>query len=154
MAFADYYHTLIAGVAEISIDNDKIRVHKFWIALDPGVAVQPDNIIDQITGSIIFGMGGALEERITIKNGLVQQTNFHDYRLQRMSDAPEIAVEIIANGNEPTGVGQTGAVLVAPALASAFYALTGKRLRHMPFITDRVRTILAGHEYRNSNKIS
>ncbi len=143
IAFADYHDTLLAGAAEISIVDGKIKVHEFWTAVDPGVAVQPDNIRDQIIGSVIFGLGNALTERITFKNGLVQQSNFHDYSVPRMSDVPTVHVEVMANGDTPTGVGQTGAVLVAPAIACAFNRLTGKRLRHMPFIPERVRTALA-----------
>lgn len=143
IAFADYHSTLLAGAAEISIVDRRIKVHEFWTAVDPGVAVQPDNIRDQIIGSVIFGLGNALTERITFKNGLVQQSNFHDYTVPRMSDLPTIHVQVMANGDTPTGVGQTGAVLVAPAIACAFYRLSGKRLRHMPFIPERIQAALA-----------
>ena len=142
IAFADYHDTLLAGAAEISIVDERIKVHEFWTAVDPGVAVQPDNIVDQIIGSVVFGLGGALTERITFKNGRVQQSNFHEYIIPRMSDIPTIHVEVMANGDRPTGVGQTAAVLVAPAIANAFHRLSGKRLRHMPFTTDRVQAAL------------
>jgi isoquinoline 1-oxidoreductase beta subunit len=143
IAFADYHETLVAGACEISLNNNRIIVHDFWISVDPGVAVQPDNIRDQMTGGVVFGLGNALSERITIKNGLVEQSNFHDYRVPRMSDVPNIHVRVMANGKEPTGVGQTAAVLVAPAISTAFHRLTGKRLRHMPFTTERVAAALA-----------
>lgn len=143
IAFADYHDTLLAGAAEISINNNQIKVHEFWVAIDPGIAIQPDNITAQMEGSVTFGLGNALMERITFKNGLVQQSNFHDYTVPKMTDVPVLHVEILANGDKPTGVGQTGAVLVAPAIACAFHRLTGKRLRHMPFTLDRVQTALA-----------
>ncbi|MBT4889429.1 MAG: xanthine dehydrogenase family protein molybdopterin-binding subunit [Rhodospirillales bacterium] len=143
VAFAEYHGTLIAGAAEISITDYQIKVHEFWVAVDPGVVVQPDNTRDQIIGSVVFGLGNALTERITFKNGLVQQSNYHDYVIPGISDVPNIHVETLANGDTPTGVGQTGAVLVAPAIACAFNRLTGKHLRHMPFITERVQSALA-----------
>ena len=142
IAFADYHHTLVAGAAEISQDNGKIKVHEFWSAIDPGVAVQPGNIKDQVAGAVIFGLGNALMERITIKDGLVQQSNFHDYSVPKMGDTPAIHVDVRASGEHPTGVGQTAAVLVAPAISSAFYRLTGKRLRRMPFTPGRVLELL------------
>lgn len=143
IAFADYHHTLLAGAAEISLHNNQIAVHEFWVAMDPGIAVQPDNIKAQVEGAVTFGLGNALYERITFKQGLVQQSNFDDYKVPRMSDIPKINIEILANGDEPTAVGQASAVLVAPAIANAFARLTGKRLRHMPFTAERVSTVLA-----------
>ena len=143
IAFANYHDSLLAGAVEISLSGEKIVVHDVWVAIDPGVAIQPENIKDQMSGAIIFGLGNALTERITIKDGLVQQSNFHDYLVPRMSDVPQIHVEVMANGEKPTGVGQTSAVLVAPAIASAFHKLTGARLRHMPFTPERVRTALS-----------
>ncbi|MFT5350571.1 MAG: isoquinoline 1-oxidoreductase beta subunit, partial [Gammaproteobacteria bacterium] len=142
LAFADYHHSLLAGIAEISVNNMQIKVHEFWVAIDPGIAVQPHNIESQVEGAVIYGLGGALSERITFKNGLVQQSNFDDYIVPRMSDVPKINVEILANGDEPTAVGQASAVLVTPAIANAFASLTGKRLRHMPFTQERIEQIL------------
>ncbi len=142
IVFAEYHHTLIAGVADISLENDIIKVHDFWVAIDPGVAVQPDNIRAQVMGSVIYGLGNALTERITFKNRLVQQANFNDYKVPTMADAPRVHIELLPGGHEPAAVGQTGAVLVAPAIANAFERLTGKRLRHMPFTRERVRSVL------------
>ena len=142
LAFAEYHHTLIAGVVDMSLELDRIRVHDVWVAIDPGVAVQPDNIRAQVMGAVVYGLGNALKERITFKNGRVQQANFNDYPLPTMADSPRIHVELLPGGDEPTAVGQTGAVLVAPAIANAFARLTGKRLRHMPFTRERVRYLL------------
>ena len=142
VAFAEYHHTLVAGIAEISLEKDLIKVHNFWTAIDPGVAVQPDNIRGQVMGAVVYGLGNALTERITFKNGRVQQANFNDYLLPTMADTPTIHIELLPGGDEPSAVGQTGAVLVAPAIANAFARLTGKRLRHMPFTRERVREAL------------
>ncbi|MDE0157818.1 MAG: molybdopterin-dependent oxidoreductase [Gammaproteobacteria bacterium] len=142
IAFAEYHHTLIAGIAEISLEGDLIRVHDIWVAIDPGVAVQPDNIRAQVMGAVVYGVGSALTERITFRNGRVQQANFDDYPVPTMADSPRVHMEILPGGDEPSAVGQTGAVLVAPAIANAFERLTGKRLRHMPFTRERVREAL------------
>lgn len=146
LAFVDYHGSLLAGVAEISVEPNqgKIRVHQFWAVIDPGIAIQPDNIKAQLQGAIIFGLGNALLERITFRNGVPQQSNFHDYSLMRMADVPRIHIEIMPSSAQPTAVGQTGAVLVAPAIANAFARLTGKRLRHMPFLDTRVLNALNG----------
>ena len=138
IAFAEYHHTLIAGVVDMSLEQDRIRVHDVWVAIDPGISVQPDNIRAQVMGAVVYGLGNALTERITFKNGQVQQANFNDYTLPTMADTPRIHIELLSAGNEPTAVGQTGAVLVAPAIANAFTRLTGARLRHMPFTRERV----------------
>ena len=143
-AFAEYHHTLTAGIAAISLERDLIKVHDVWVAIDPGVAVQPDNIRTQVMGAVVYGLGNALTERITFKNGRVQQANFNDYALPTMADAPRVHIEILPSGNAPSAVGQTGAVLPTPAIANAFASLTGKRLRHMPFTGERVRKTLMG----------
>ena len=93
-------------------------------------------------GAVVYGLGNALTERITFRNGRVQQMNFNDYKLPTMADTPGIHIEVLPGGDEPSAVGQTGAVLVAPAIANAFERLTGKRLRHMPFTRERVRDSL------------
>ena len=92
--------------------------------------------------AVVYGLGNALTERITFRNGRVQQANFNDYTLPTMANSPRIHIEILPGGYEPSAVGQTGAVLVAPAIANAFERLTGKRLRHMPFTRERVRDTL------------
>ena len=143
IAFAYYKGTLLAGAAEVSIMRTGIRVHEFWVAIDPGIAVQPDNIRAQVMGAVVFGLGNALTERITFKNGLVQQANYNDYLVPKMNEIPRIHIELLPSGTRPTAVGQTAAVLVAPAIANAFAKLSGKRLRHMPFTTDRVNKALA-----------
>jgi len=144
-AFIDYSGTLTAGIAEASIDrsNGQIHVHNFWCTLDCGVAVQPDNVVAQTESSIVYGLGMALSERITIKDGAVEQSNFYDYRVPRMNEVPMMHIEVIATDNHPTGVGQMATPLVAPAISGAVAQLTGARLRHTPFTPERVKKALA-----------
>src|SRR2546425_1240681 len=138
-AFVDY-GTMVAGVAEVSIDRRQgaIRVHNFWCAIDPGIAVQPDNIVAQTESSIVYGLGLALSERITFKDGVVQQSNFYDYLVPRMRDVPEMHIKLMPTPNPPTGVGQMATPLVAPAIARAVSVVTKAKLRHTPFIAERV----------------
>ena len=108
LAYIDYSGSQVAGIAEVSVDRKSgtIRVHDFWVAIDPGIAVQPDNIAAQVEGSVVFGMGLALTEQITIVEGEVQQPNFYDYSVMRMKDIPEIHVRVLSTPNRPTGAGQ------------------------------------------------
>jgi isoquinoline 1-oxidoreductase beta subunit len=144
-AFVDYSNTMVAGVAEVSVDRQSgaLRVHNFWCAIDPGIAVQPDNILAQTESSIVYGLGLALSERITFKDGMVQQSNFYDYLVPRMRDVPEMHIKLMPTPNPPTGVGQMATPLVAPAIASAVRAATRAKLRHTPFIPERVLAALS-----------
>jgi isoquinoline 1-oxidoreductase subunit beta len=143
-AFIDYSASLLAGAAEVSLDraSGQIRVHNFWCAIDCGVAVQPDNVAAQSESSIVYGLGLALSERISIKDGAVEQSNFYDYRVPRMNEVPMMQVEVIPTDNPPTGAGQMATPLVAPAIGSAIAQLTGVRLRHTPFTPERVKAAL------------
>src|SRR5215212_4658443 len=144
LSYIDYSASQAAGIAEISLDRSsgQIKVHNFWCTIDCGVAVQPDNVIAQTEGSIVYGVGMTLSERISIKDGAVEQSNFYDYRLPRMNEVPEMHVEVIQTDNHPTGAGQMGTPLVAPAISNAIAQLTGVRLRHTPFTPERVKTAL------------
>jgi isoquinoline 1-oxidoreductase subunit beta len=144
-AFIDYSGSQVAGIVEISLDrpSGEIKVHNFWCTIDCGVAVQPDNVIAQEESSIVYGLGVALTELITVKNGQVEQSNFYDYRVPRMKDVPAMHVEVIQTDNHPTGAGQMATPLVAPAIANAFAELTGVRLRRPPFMPERVKKALA-----------
>jgi isoquinoline 1-oxidoreductase beta subunit len=113
-------------------------VHNFWCAIDQGIAVQPDNVIAQTESSIVYGLGMALTERITIADGAVQESNFYDYTVMRNRDVPEIYIEVMVTDNHPTGVGQMATPLVGPAVSNAVAALTGARVRHSPLLPERV----------------
>ena len=143
-AYIDYSGTQIAAVVEISVDrkSGKIKFHNVWCAIDCGVAVQPDNVVAQTESSIVYGIGLALTERISIKDGAVEQSNFYDYVVSRNSDVPPMFVEVIQTENHPTGVGQMATPLITPAVSNAMMALTGVRLRHAPFTEERVKKAL------------
>src|SRR5919197_621736 len=143
-AFLDYSGSQVAGIAEVSVDraSGQIKVHNFWCTIDCGVAVQPDNVAAQSESSIVYGLGLALIERITVKNGAVEQSNFYDYRVPRMNEVPLMHVEVIPTDNHPTGVGQMATPLIAPAISGAVMQLTGVRLRHTPFTPERVKAAL------------
>jgi isoquinoline 1-oxidoreductase beta subunit len=145
IGYIDYSGSQVAAMAEVSVDrgSGQIKVHDFWCAIDCGIAVQPDNIVAQTESSIVYGLGLALLERISIKNGAVEQSNFYDYQLPRMSDVPQMHVDVIVTDNHPTGAGQMATPLVTPVIASAVAELTGKRLRHTPFTPERVKAALA-----------
>jgi isoquinoline 1-oxidoreductase beta subunit len=143
-AFIIYNGTLMSSVAEVSVDRSTghIKVHKFWCVVDCGIAVQPDNIVAQFEGGIVYGLGLALTEEISIRGGVVQQSNFYDYRVARMNDVPDIDVEVIPTDHYPTGVGQMSVVMVAPAVSNAVARLTGVRLRDTPMTPARVKKAL------------
>lgn len=143
-AFIDYSDSLLGGIADISVDraSGQIKVHNFWCAMDCGIPVQPDNVVAQTESSIVYGLGMALTERITVKDGAIEQSNFYDYQVMRMRDIPQMHIEIIPTNNPPTGAGQMATPLVAPAINNAFAALTGKRLRETPMLPERVKKAL------------
>lgn len=137
--------SLGAGIVEISLDRNsgKIRVHKVWVAINGGLIVQPEAARHNVESGIIYGLSSVLKERATVRNGAVQQSNFHDYEVLRMSEAPEeLHVEFVDAATKPTGIGEVGNPFIAAAVANAFHALTGKRLYHMPFTPERVKAAL------------
>ncbi|MEO0720469.1 MAG: molybdopterin cofactor-binding domain-containing protein, partial [Pseudomonadota bacterium] len=145
LAFAGYGDSMAAGVAEISLDRESgvIAVKNFWTTVDAGLIVSPDNSLAQIEGGVVHGVSSALKERITIVDGEVQQNNFYDYEILRIDETPEIAVDIAKVHAPPTSIGEVSTPVVAPAIANAFFALSGRRLRHMPFTPERVLAALA-----------
>jgi len=137
--------SLGAGVAEISLNRQtgKIRVHKVWAAIDGGTIVQPGPAKANVESAIIYGLSSMLHERVTLKDGVVEQSNFHDYSLMRMSDLPEeMHVQFVDVDTRPTGLGEIGNPFIGAAIANAFHKLTGKRLTHMPFTPERVLATL------------
>jgi isoquinoline 1-oxidoreductase beta subunit len=130
------FDSYVAQVAEVSVDkNGAVRVHRVVCAVDCGRVVNPDSVKAQMEGGIIFGLTAALKDEITLDRGRVQQRNFHDYPMLRINEAPEIAVYIVPSTENPTGVGEPGVPPVAPAVANAIFAATGKRVRKLPIGT-------------------
>jgi isoquinoline 1-oxidoreductase beta subunit len=133
--------SLAAGVAEVSLDRKtgKIRVHKTWLAVDGGLVVQPEAAKANVESGIMYGLSSVLFERITMTDGTVEQSNFHDYHVLRMEDIPEeMHIAFLDRDTHPTGLGEIGNPWMAAAVANGFFKLTGKRLRHMPFTPERV----------------
>jgi isoquinoline 1-oxidoreductase beta subunit len=133
--------SLGAGVVEISLNRQtgKIKVHKVWVAVDGGTIVNPAPAKANIESAIIYGLSSVLHERVTLKDGAVEQSNFHDYNLMRMSDLPEeMHTQFVDVDTRPTGLGEIGNPFIAGAISNAFHRLTGKRLRHLPFTPERV----------------
>ena len=126
------FHTDVAEIAEVSVENGKIRVHKVTCVLDCGQAVNPDIVRSQMEGGVIYGLTAALYGGLNLENGAIKESNFHDYPMLRMNESPEIEVIIIDSGTEPTGVGEPGLPPIAPAVANAVYKATGQRLRSLP----------------------
>jgi CO/xanthine dehydrogenase Mo-binding subunit len=123
----------LAEVAEVSVSKaGEVRVHRVVCAVDCGVVVNPDTVKAQIEGGIIFGIGGALWGGVTLKNGRVEQSNFHDVRVVRINEAPKIEVHLVRNLEAPGGIGEPGTAVTAAALANAVFAATGKRIRKLP----------------------
>ena len=148
LAYTDAFGGHCAEIAEVSLDRDsgEIRLHEVWCVIDPGVAVQPRNIEAQVAGAIVFGVSHALYEQINIVAGEAQESNFDGYRLLRMSEMPRIHVEVMPTPeNPPAGIGEIGLPPVGPAIANAVARVTGGvRLRHYPFLPERVKAALAG----------
>ena len=139
IAVHESFGSVCAHVAEVSVDNGQIKVHRVTSAIDCGLAVNPLSIVAQVEGAMVFGLSAALYGKVTLKDGVVDQSNFHDYPVLRLAEMPKIDVHIIDSGaSSPTGVGEPGTPPIAPAVANAVFALTGKRLRTLPFNLDEV----------------
>lgn len=126
------FHSAVAQVAEVSVSGNEIRVHHVFCAVDCGIAVNPDIIKAQMEGGIMFGLTAALHGELSIDAGAITQSNFHDYPILRMNEAPSVDVAIMASDHPPTGVGEPGLPPIAPAVANAVFAATGQRLRSLP----------------------
>ncbi len=126
------FGTYVAQVVEAGVENGEIKVHKVTCSVDCGQVVNPRIVEDQIAGGILFGLTAALYGEINFDQGEIRQSNFHDYRLLQLHQAPEVVVDIVDSNAEPTGVGEPGVPPVIPALGNALFALTGKRQRRLP----------------------
>ncbi|HEY3130270.1 MAG TPA: xanthine dehydrogenase family protein molybdopterin-binding subunit [Acidobacteriota bacterium] len=134
------FNTYVAQVAEVSVSDDgEVRVHRVVCAVDCGRVVNPDTVVAQLESGIIYALTAALKGEITLERGRVQQSNFHDYPMLRMNEAPEIEVHIVPSAEPPTGVGEPGVPPTAAAVANAIFAATGKRVRRLPIRASDLR---------------
>ena len=129
------FFSYVASIVEVSVKNDKLKVHKIHSVIDCGTAVNTDSIESQMQGAAIFGMSLAYYGKITAKGGAIEQSGYHDYKMTRIHQAPEeIHVEIIKNNDKPTGVGEPGVPPIAPAIINAIFNATGKRYYSLPLM--------------------
>jgi len=132
VALHQSFGSIVAQVAQVSVENGEIRVQRVVCAIDCGIAVNPNIIAQQMESAVLFGLSAALGGEITFKEGRVEQANFHDYPVLRMGQEPHVETIIIASAEHPEGVGEPGTPPIAPAVANAVFSLTGKRLRSLP----------------------
>jgi len=133
IAVHESFGSFVAQVAEVSVDRGQVRVHRVVCAVDCGVCVNPAGVEAQIQSAIAFGLTAALHGELTLARGRVQQSNFHDYPVLRMSQMPEVEVHIVPSKEKSGGVGEPGTPPIAPAVANALFSATGKRFRRLPF---------------------
>jgi isoquinoline 1-oxidoreductase subunit beta len=137
IALQTAFGSFIATVAEAEVDtNGEVHVRRMISAVDAGIVVNPDTVVAQLQGGLIFGLTAALYGNITIARGRVQQSNFNDYRMLRIDEIPQIEVHLIKSDEAPGGIGETGATAAPPALGNALFAATGIRLRRLPIDPD------------------
>lgn len=132
--------THVAYVAEISVDEGgNVRVQRVVAAVDCGQVINPDNVAAQIEGGIAFGLTAALKAEATLEDGRIQQSNFHDYPILQINEMPLVEVHIVESDQRPSGMGEMGVPPIAPAVANAVFAATGKRIRHIPIKPEDLR---------------
>jgi isoquinoline 1-oxidoreductase beta subunit len=140
IAVAFSYGSYVSHVAEVSVAPDgKVTVHKLTCAIDCGIAVNPDQVRAQMEGGAIYALTAVLYGEITIDHGRVQQSNFHDYPILRINEAPVVETHILDSGQPPGGLGEPGVPTVAPSVCNAIFALTGKRIRRLPIRADELK---------------
>jgi isoquinoline 1-oxidoreductase beta subunit len=133
LAVHESFGSIVAQVAEVSVErNRRIRVHRVTCAIDCGLAVNPLAVEAQVQGSVAFGLGPVLTSKLTLKDGRVQQRNFHDYKVLRINEMPVVGVHIVKSDAEMGGVGEPATAPISAAVANAVFALTGQRLRSLP----------------------
>ncbi len=133
IALHESFGSIVAQVAEVSLRDGRPQVHRVWCAIDCGTVVNPDVVAQQMEGSVVFALTAALHGKINILGGQVQQTNFSTYPMVHLREAPHVETWTIASEGPPSGVGEPGVPPLAPAVANALFALTGRRLRSLPF---------------------
>ena len=140
IAVSESFGSYVAEVAEVSLGKEgRPRVHRVVCAVDCGMTVNPEIVRRQMQSAIVFALSAALYGQITIKDGRVEQGNFHDYPIVRIDEAPQIDVHIVASSEHPGGVGEPGTPPLAPAVANALFALTGKRIRRLPIRPEEMK---------------
>jgi isoquinoline 1-oxidoreductase beta subunit len=133
IAETEGYGSYTACVCEVSVNaKSEVRIHRIVIGIDPGYAVNPDNIQAQLQGSVVHGLSAIFWGEMTVKDGRIEQSNFHDYRMMRMNEMPKVQTVIAASGGFWGGVGEPAQAPLAPALGNALFAATGKRIRSLP----------------------
>jgi isoquinoline 1-oxidoreductase beta subunit len=133
MALHECFGSVVGQVAEVSVEPAGVKVHRVTCVIDCGLAVNPSGVIAQMESGILYGLSAALFERVTLADGRVQPSNFHNYRVLRMFEAPRIDTLIVPSQGALGGAGEPGTPPIAPAVANALFALTGKRQRALPF---------------------
>ncbi len=126
------FYTYVASIVEVSLENGKVKVHNIYTAIDCGTVINKNTVIAQMEGAAVFGMSLAYYGKITAKNGAIEQNNYHDYKMIRMNNAPKVHVEIVDSTENPTGVGEPGVPVIAPAIVNALFKITGKRYYNLP----------------------
>jgi isoquinoline 1-oxidoreductase subunit beta len=132
LAVVESFGSIVAEVAEVSVDKGRIRVHAVTCAVDCGTAVNPLGIEAQMQGGVVYGLSAVLHGKLTLQGGAVQESNFHDYPVLRMHEMPKVAVHIVPSNAKMGGIGEPGTAPIAPAVANAVFALTKQRLRTLP----------------------
>jgi isoquinoline 1-oxidoreductase beta subunit len=132
LAVHESFESYVAQVAEVSVHGGQVRVHRVVCAVDCGICINPAGVRAQMESGVVFGLTAALYGELTLKAGRVEQSNFHDYPLLRASEMPEVEVHIVGSSAKSGGVGEPGTPPIAPAVANAVFAATGKRLHRLP----------------------
>ena len=133
VAVHESFGSVVAHVVEVSLEKGDLKIHKIVSAIDCGLVVNPLTVTAQVESAIVYGLSAAMYGKVSLKDGVVEQSNFHNYPVLRMTEMPKVEVHMVPGGESPTGVGEPGLPPIAPAVSNALFALTGKRLRSLPF---------------------
>ena len=149
------FGSYVAQVADVAVSKEgEVRVQRVVCAVDCGIVVNPDTVRARMEGGILFGITGALFGEITLKNGRVEQSNFHNYRTLRINESPVIEVHLVESTEAPGGIGEPGTSAAAPAVCNAIFAATGKRVRKLPVDASQLRSALGGRAHGTQGRIT